>query len=410
MKVRGEAHLGRYHALIREPGKRARRSKAERRFCKECGSALWLWDPTLARADPSARLGDRHAAAEAARGRRGGARLHAAPWVDVPRGKGHVHSRREWPERIARGLAQAPSSLERVTAARRLPRAAASGAAGRPPKIAVPTRTIVAPSAIAASRSALMPIDSVSSARPSRAQRVEAARAARGAARAAPRSRRPARGSPSGRAAAAAAARPRRAPTPATSAGATPLLLASPLMLTCRQTCSGGRCAGRCSLSRWAIFRRSTECTQSNCSATTRVLLLCSGPIRCHSSRGAQVGQRGDLLERLPARSSRRSGAAPAAMRLAHRVGAEGLAHRQQRDALHGASGGRAGAGDARVHLLELVCDHRHNAPRVSRRRRVAPARSRHPLPEDPWTSPNCWRSRSRTRPPTCTCRPACRR
>ena len=45
MKVRGEAHLGCYHALIREPGKRARRSPAERRFCKECGSALWLWDP-----------------------------------------------------------------------------------------------------------------------------------------------------------------------------------------------------------------------------------------------------------------------------------------------------------------------------------------------------------------------------
>ena len=46
-------------------------------------------------------------------------------------------------------------------------------AQARRPKIAVPTRTIVAPSAIAASRSALMPIDSVSSARPSRAQRIE---------------------------------------------------------------------------------------------------------------------------------------------------------------------------------------------------------------------------------------------
>ena len=33
----------------------------------------------------------------------------------------------------------------------------------------------------------------------------------------------------------------------------------------------------------------------------------------------------------------------------------------------------------------------------------------RHSLHEEPWTSPNCWRSRSRTRPPTCTCRPACR-
>ena len=62
-----------------------------------------------------------------------------------------------------------------------------------------------------------------------------------------------------------------------TSPARSPLLLASPLMLTCRQTCSGGRCAGRCSRRRCAIFSRSTECTQSNCSATTRVLLLCSG-------------------------------------------------------------------------------------------------------------------------------------
>ena len=44
LKVRGEKHLGRYHAILREPGKRARRSKAERRFCVKCGSALWLWD------------------------------------------------------------------------------------------------------------------------------------------------------------------------------------------------------------------------------------------------------------------------------------------------------------------------------------------------------------------------------
>jgi len=46
LKVRGERHLGCYHALVREPGKRARRSKAERRFCVRCGSPLWLWDPS----------------------------------------------------------------------------------------------------------------------------------------------------------------------------------------------------------------------------------------------------------------------------------------------------------------------------------------------------------------------------
>jgi hypothetical protein len=96
LKVRGAAHLGRYHALIREAGKRTRRSKAERRFCKECGSPLWLWDPRWPH------LVHPHASAidtplpkppevvEAALD-------FAAPWVDVPRGKGHVHARR-WPD------------------------------------------------------------------------------------------------------------------------------------------------------------------------------------------------------------------------------------------------------------------------------------------------------------------------
>ena len=95
LTVRGEQHLGCYHALIREPGTRSRRSKAERRFCRECGSALWLWDPRWPE------LVHPHASAidtplpkppqvvEAA--------LAFAPdWVDVPRGKGHVHCA-EWP-------------------------------------------------------------------------------------------------------------------------------------------------------------------------------------------------------------------------------------------------------------------------------------------------------------------------
>ncbi len=45
LKVKGAKHLGTYHAVMREEGKRATRSKAERRFCLKCGSALWLWDP-----------------------------------------------------------------------------------------------------------------------------------------------------------------------------------------------------------------------------------------------------------------------------------------------------------------------------------------------------------------------------
>jgi hypothetical protein len=45
LKVRGRKHLGVYHAMLREPGKRATRSRAGRHFCRLCGSALWLWDP-----------------------------------------------------------------------------------------------------------------------------------------------------------------------------------------------------------------------------------------------------------------------------------------------------------------------------------------------------------------------------
>jgi hypothetical protein len=44
LKVRGRRHLRSYHARIREPGKRAKVSHAERRFCGICGSHLYLSD------------------------------------------------------------------------------------------------------------------------------------------------------------------------------------------------------------------------------------------------------------------------------------------------------------------------------------------------------------------------------
>ena len=68
------------------------------------------------------------------------------------------------------------------------------------------------------------------------------------------------------------------------SSGLIPLLLASPLTLTCKQILSGGRSGGRCSDKRRAIFSRSTACAQAKCSAIGRVLLLCIGPMKCHSS------------------------------------------------------------------------------------------------------------------------------
>lgn len=40
LKVDGEEHLIVYSAMIND-----RKSPAERRFCRHCGSALWVWDP-----------------------------------------------------------------------------------------------------------------------------------------------------------------------------------------------------------------------------------------------------------------------------------------------------------------------------------------------------------------------------
>jgi len=45
LRVRGRKHLSVYHALLREPGQRTKRSPAARHFCSQCGSPLWLWDP-----------------------------------------------------------------------------------------------------------------------------------------------------------------------------------------------------------------------------------------------------------------------------------------------------------------------------------------------------------------------------
>jgi hypothetical protein len=47
LKVRGKKHVRVYRARIKNPeDARARKSTGRRNFCGECGSALWLWDPT----------------------------------------------------------------------------------------------------------------------------------------------------------------------------------------------------------------------------------------------------------------------------------------------------------------------------------------------------------------------------
>lgn len=47
LKIEGERHLGLYSAEIQDDERpQCEVSTGERRFCRECGSALWLYDPT----------------------------------------------------------------------------------------------------------------------------------------------------------------------------------------------------------------------------------------------------------------------------------------------------------------------------------------------------------------------------
>ncbi|WP_448950061.1 GFA family protein [Labrys neptuniae] len=90
LEVEGREHLRIYHAFMREEGQPEQRSPAERNFCGECGSALWLWDPRwpeLIHPHASAidtplpkppEIVDMMLA-------------YAPSWVDVPKGPGHLH-------------------------------------------------------------------------------------------------------------------------------------------------------------------------------------------------------------------------------------------------------------------------------------------------------------------------------
>ncbi len=47
LKVRGADDVSVYHAKLKTPGdQRTHASTSERHFCRRCGSALWLYDPT----------------------------------------------------------------------------------------------------------------------------------------------------------------------------------------------------------------------------------------------------------------------------------------------------------------------------------------------------------------------------
>jgi hypothetical protein len=46
LKIKGKKSISVYRALVKNPeDKKTHRSTGERSFCKNCGSALWLWDP-----------------------------------------------------------------------------------------------------------------------------------------------------------------------------------------------------------------------------------------------------------------------------------------------------------------------------------------------------------------------------
>ena len=89
LKVRGRRQLGVYHAVMREPGKRATRSRAGRHFCLKCGSPLWLWDPRWPElVHPHASAIDTPLPRPPEVVQIG---LAWAPaWVEVPAGPGHV--------------------------------------------------------------------------------------------------------------------------------------------------------------------------------------------------------------------------------------------------------------------------------------------------------------------------------
>ena len=44
MKIKGEKFIRIHHARMTAPGQRAHSSSAERHFCGECGTSLWLFD------------------------------------------------------------------------------------------------------------------------------------------------------------------------------------------------------------------------------------------------------------------------------------------------------------------------------------------------------------------------------
>ena len=238
-------------------------------------------------------------------------------------------------------------------------RRASRAAAGRPPKTAVPMRTIVLPAAIAASRSAVMPIDKVSTARPAPRRLSNKALARRCTAFWASK---PSTGSGmviSPRSAIRGSRATSRA-SASTSCGATPDLVGPPSMFTWMHTCSGSHSLGPLLGQALRHLEPVDRVRPMEVGRHQPRLVALDRAYAMPFQR--KFGQQRDLLHRFldvvfaKGDLARRK-------RLAHRFGAEGLGHRQQPDFLHIALRRRTGSGHPLANTLEVGANRGHNQP-----------------------------------------------
>ena len=100
-ELRGGKHVAVYRVRIKEGrSKRSSLSEARRHFCSKCGSALWVWDPSWPEwVYPFASAIDTRL--PKAREEVEIMLDYAAPWAEVPKGRGHTHFREYPKESIA---------------------------------------------------------------------------------------------------------------------------------------------------------------------------------------------------------------------------------------------------------------------------------------------------------------------
>lgn len=101
LKVRGSKQVAVYRVRVGAPGaKRKTLSHAHRHFCTKCGSALWIFDPQWKEwVYPFASAIDTPLPKPPQE-----TEImidYAAPWVEVPKGRGHTHFREYPKESIA---------------------------------------------------------------------------------------------------------------------------------------------------------------------------------------------------------------------------------------------------------------------------------------------------------------------